>query len=79
MDPNVDNKDIASVFGIELETHGYIDSGTSYGVMGQSSRAGVFVAGSALGPETIDDSIAQANAAAMSALAQIRQTTAVAG
>jgi heterodisulfide reductase subunit A len=29
----------------------------------------VFVAGAAIGPETIDDSIAQANAAALSALA----------
>jgi heterodisulfide reductase subunit A len=32
----------------------------------------VFVAGAAIGPETIDDSIAQANAAAMSALAAAR-------
>jgi heterodisulfide reductase subunit A len=74
MDPNVDNKELAGVFGIELETNGFIDQGRSYGVMGASSRDGVFVAGSALGPETIDDSIAQANAAAMAAMAQLRQT-----
>ena len=37
--------------------------------MGATSRSGVFVAGAAIGPETIDDSIAQANAAALSALA----------
>ena len=36
---------------------------------GATSRPGVFVAGSATGPETIDDSIAQGHAAAMSAFA----------
>ena len=76
MDPNIDNQELAAVFGIDLEPNGFIDQGRSYGVMGESSRAGVFVAGSALGPETIDDSIAQANAAAMAALAQLRQTAA---
>ncbi len=35
--------------------------------MGATSRPGVFVAGAAIGPETIDDSIAQATAAAMAA------------
>ncbi len=68
MDPNVDNPNIASVFGIDLETHGFIDRGNTYGNMGETSRAGVYVAGAATGPETIDDSIAQATAAAMAAL-----------
>ena len=40
--------------------------------MGATSRPGVFVAGAAIGPETIDDSIAQASAAALSALAAAR-------
>jgi heterodisulfide reductase subunit A len=40
--------------------------------MGATSRPGIFVAGAATGPETIDDSIAQANAAALSALACAR-------
>jgi len=36
--------------------------------MAATSRAGVYVAGAATGPETIDDSIAQGHAAAMAVL-----------
>jgi len=72
MDPNVDNMTLAAVFGVDLHKHGYIARKDTYGVMGATSRAGVFVAGAAIGPETIDDSIAQANAAALSALAVAR-------
>jgi heterodisulfide reductase subunit A2 len=68
MDPNIDNKSIASVFGVSLEPNGYIDHRSSYNAMGLTSRDGVFVAGAATGPETIDDSIAQAKASAMAAL-----------
>jgi heterodisulfide reductase subunit A len=68
MDPNVDNNDIASTFGVDLEEHGYIDVGNRYGAMGETSRPGVYVAGAATGPETIDDSIAQGHAAAMAVL-----------
>lgn len=70
MDPNVDNKHLAEVFGIALEPHGFINSRDNYGNIAQTTRAGVFVAGAATGPETIDDSIAQATSAAMAALAQ---------
>jgi heterodisulfide reductase subunit A len=69
MDPNVDNKTLASIFGIALEPNGFIDKAAAYGTMGETRRPGVFVAGAATGPETIDDSIAQGKAAAMSALA----------
>ena len=68
MDPNVDNARLASTFGVQLERHGYIAEGNTYGALGQTTRPGVFVAGSATGPETIDDSIAQGTAAAMAAL-----------
>ncbi len=68
MDPNVDNMLLSSIFGVELEKHGYIGRQHTYGVMGATSRPGVFVAGAATGPETIDDSIAQGHAAAMSTL-----------
>lgn len=73
MDPNVDNKAIASTFGIALEPHGFIGKGSSYGNLGETSRPGIFVAGAATGPETIDDSIAQAKAAAMAAFALVHQ------
>jgi heterodisulfide reductase subunit A len=68
MDPNVDNKSIASTFGIDLERHGYVARGNAYGNTAETSRAGVFVAGAACGPETIDDSSAQGPAAALAAL-----------
>jgi heterodisulfide reductase subunit A len=70
MDPNVDNPDISSVFGVDLEPHGYIGKASSYSASGLTNKAGVFVAGAATGPETIDDSIAQGKAAAMAALEQ---------
>ena len=72
MDPNVDNMTLSAVFGVGLETNGYIDRKNAYETMGLSSRPGIFVAGAAAGPETIDDSIAQGQAAAISAFAQTR-------
>ncbi len=72
MDPNVENPGIAGTFGIELEEHGYIGAANRYGAMGETSRQGVYVAGSATGPETIDDSIAQGHAAAMAVLSSLR-------
>src|SRR5512134_1110864 len=71
MDPNVDNKSLAKIFGVELEPHGFLAKGSAYGALGETSRPGVFVAGAATGPETIDDSIAQAKAAALAAIALI--------
>ena len=68
MDPNVDNLLLSSIFDIELEPHGNIARQSAYGGMGRTNRPGVYVAGAATGPETIDDSIAQANAAAIAAL-----------
>jgi heterodisulfide reductase subunit A len=70
MDPNIENKSIAAVFGVDLEPNGFIDHRSSYNGTGLTNRPGVFVAGSAAGPETIDDSIAQGKAAAMAALEQ---------
>ncbi|HET9662603.1 MAG TPA: FAD-dependent oxidoreductase [Burkholderiales bacterium] len=76
MDPNTDNRSIAQAFGIELERHGFIAKGTSYGALGETTRPGVFVAGAATGPETIDDSIAQAKAAALTAFALVNRSPA---
>jgi len=68
MDPNVDNMTLSAVFDVKLEKHGFIQKPSSYGNMSETSRPGVFVAGAATGPETIDDSIAQGRSAAMAAL-----------
>jgi heterodisulfide reductase subunit A len=74
MDPNVDNPEISSTFGVDLEQHGFVDVASRYGVMGATSRPGVYVAGSATGPETIDDSIAQGHAAAMVVLSGLKES-----
>lgn len=73
MDPNVDNLLLADTFKVKLESHGHIGRGSTYSAMGATSRDGVFVAGAATGPETIDDSIAQGQAAAMAAYAVARR------
>ena len=72
MDPNVDNMTLSAVFGVKLNKYGYIDKATSYANLAETNRPGIFVAGSATGPETIDDSIAQGQAAALSALNMLR-------
>jgi heterodisulfide reductase subunit A len=69
MDPNVDNRQIASVFGVALQPQGFVGKANAYASLGETSRPGVFVAGAATGPETIDDSIAQGKAAAIAAFA----------
>jgi heterodisulfide reductase subunit A len=78
MDPNLDNKSLAGVFAVKLQEHGHIARGSSYASLGETSRPGVFVAGAATGPETIDDSIAQGKAAAMAAFALVSRTSPVA-
>ena len=76
MDPNVENGAIAATFAVALEPHGYLARGNSYGNTAETSRPGVFVAGAAAGPETIDDSIAQGHAAAIRALSLLRPSRA---
>src|SRR5487761_2674630 len=71
MDPNVDNRSLASVFGIALQPQGFIGKTSTYATFGETSRPGIFVAGAATGPETIDDSIAQGKAAAIAAYAVV--------
>ena len=72
MDPNVDNMLIASVFGVKLEQHGYIDRANTYGVMGATNRPGVFVAGPETGPGNNYRSTGQGNAPATPAPAGTR-------
>ena len=72
MDPNVDNMTLGAIFGVDLNKYGYIAKPSTYAHLAETSRPGVFVAGAATGPETIDDSIAQGHAAAMAALNMVR-------
>jgi heterodisulfide reductase subunit A len=72
MDPNVDNFKLGSIFDVALEKHGHIARASAYESIAGTSRPGVYVAGAATGPETIDDSIAQGQAAALAALQTVR-------
>ncbi len=78
MDPNVDNLLLSSVFDVELESHQYLKRAGAYDAVAGTSRPGVCVAGAAIGPETIDDSIAQGQAAAMAALSVLGGASAAA-
>jgi heterodisulfide reductase subunit A len=71
MDPNEDNPEISKVFGIGLEKHGFIDRAEHYTNTCGTTRRGIYAVGAALGPETIDDSISQGQAAAMRAVADL--------
>ena len=68
MDPNEDNPEISKVFGIGLEKHGFVDRGEQYTSTFSSTRRGIYVGGSALGPEDIDTSISHGLAMAMRAV-----------
>ncbi|RMD69217.1 MAG: CoB--CoM heterodisulfide reductase iron-sulfur subunit A family protein, partial [Gammaproteobacteria bacterium] len=71
MDPNADNPEIARVFGIGLEKHGFIERAEHYTNPQGTTRRGIYVAGAATGPETIDDSISQGQSAALRAVADL--------
>lgn len=68
MDPCEENPEIAKVFGIGLEKHGFIDKGEQYTSSFSSTRRGIYVGGAALGPEDIDTSISHGLAMAMRAV-----------
>ncbi len=71
MDPNVLNPEIAKIFGIGLEKHGFIDRAEQYTNSQGTTRKGVYVCGAATGPEDIDSSIAQGQSAASRAVADL--------
>ncbi len=71
MDPSEENPEIAKVFGVGLEKHGFIDRGEHYTSTFSSTRRGIYVGGSALGPEDIDTSISHGLAMAMRAVGEM--------
>ena len=71
MDPNLDNPQIAKVFGVELEHHGFLQRGEHYTSTFTTSRRGIYVGGSALAPEDIDTCIAHGLAMAVRAVGDL--------
>lgn len=79
MDPNEDNPEISRVFGVGLERHGFIERAEHYTNTCGTTRRGIYCAGAAYSPETIDDSISQGSAAAMRAVADLNALVRKAG
>lgn len=79
MDPNEENPELSSVFGIALEKHGFIERAEHYTNTCGTTRRGIYAAGAAYGPETIDDSISQGAAAASRAVADLNALVQKAG
>ncbi len=71
MDPNLENPQIAKVFGVGLERHGFLDRGEHYTNTLSSTRRGIYVGGAALGPEDIDSSVSQGLAMALRAVGDL--------
>jgi heterodisulfide reductase subunit A len=71
MDPQALNPEIAKVFGVGLEKHGFIDKGEQYTSSFASTRPGIYVGGAALGPEDIDSCISHGLAMAMRAVGDL--------
>lgn len=69
MEPSAGTRSMASIFGIEQNKYGFIAAGGPSGVDPvATSKAGVFVVGSAAGPSDIDDSLSTAGLAAVRAV-----------
>jgi len=63
--PSMDINKLADAAGVDLDTHGFI--ARAPGTATETSREGVFVAGSAGGPKDIPDTVIEAASAAMEA------------
>lgn len=69
MEPQENQQDIASTFGISLSPDGFFLEKHPKLAPVETATAGVFLAGTCQGPKDIPDTVAQASAAAASALA----------
>ncbi len=74
MEPSEGTKEMAGIFNLPFESHGWIETiGGSLNTVA-TSRPGIFVAGAAAGPADLADSISMGGAAAMKAVAFNRKT-----
>ncbi len=73
MEPSAGSKEMAALFELPLESHGFIE--TVGGPLNTVStpKAGFFAAGAAVGPADLEDSISMAGAAAMKAAGYLRK------
>jgi len=73
MEPSAGTKEMAAMFELPLESHGFIETiGGPLNTVA-TSRPGIFVAGAAAGPADLEDSISMAGAAAVKAAGFVRK------
>jgi heterodisulfide reductase subunit A len=82
--PRASNPAVAGLFGVAADENGFLVSGDEEMAPVESSAAGVFLAGAALGPKDIPETVAQASGAAAKVLSlflrrTMAETTAPAG
>ena len=74
MEPSEGSTEMAKIFDIPLESHGFIETiGGALNTVG-TSVPGIFAAGAATGPADLEDSISSGGAAAMKACAFVRKS-----
>ena len=79
MEPSRGTKEVAPILGVAQEKHGFIAPLEDAFDTVSTSVPGIFVAGAAAGPKDLDDSISEAGAAAMKAVATARRRAVTAG
>ena len=74
MEPSEGSTRMAEIFGLPLESHGFIE--TIGGALNTvtTSKPGLFAAGASVGPADLEDSISMAGAAAMKAAGFLRKS-----
>ncbi|MEE9237505.1 MAG: FAD-dependent oxidoreductase [Thermoplasmata archaeon] len=63
--------DLARVLGVETDEDGFLKVESSRGSLQRTTRKGVYVCGCASGPKDIPDTVAEASAAAVSAMSHV--------
>ena len=66
--PDPAHKELARVLGIEVDEHGFLVEREANLLPVETTRPGIFMAGAALGPKDIPETVAQASAAAAKVL-----------
>jgi heterodisulfide reductase subunit A-like polyferredoxin len=70
--PNEGSKQLAKILGIELDEYGFFKETHINALPIDSTKKGIYIAGCALGPKDIPDSVAEASGAAARALAWVK-------
>jgi heterodisulfide reductase subunit A len=72
MEPSQGTQLLAQKFQIELEPHGFVQQSDPMKNASLTTRAGVFVAGTASGPKAIEDAIAEGDVASLAVMQYLR-------